>query len=468
MKSRSCSLSDTGVEQELVAFIDQLAISELVPPLLSIGGQLPEALNRLAVVKAAFTAQEQVLARITEHIAQGWLLDDCMAMMYDDLWSIIPYNRIGLAFIEDEGYTVRTRWARTDQPHLIIGRGYATPLASSSLRQIAQSGQPRIINDLEAYGRQSLSIPTRDALAEGVRSSLTCPLLIEGRTVGFLFFSSAQPDTYRTTHVDLFLRIANRISWAVEKARLTSEIAEQRAAIQQQNARLERFNELKNLFLGIAAHELRNPIGLIQLNAELLGDPETPLSPDERQRSLADIQRLTRHALSLLSDWLDVATIEAGELKLKLVPIEVGGFVREVVEQYSPLASNKGTTLFAETETGLVMADPLRLRQILENLISNAVKYSPVGSEVRIGARLVPEGWRFWVSDRGPGIKVEERERLFSDFGRLSSQPTGGEKSVGLGLSIVRRLVAAHGGRVGVESEPGNGSEFWFILPGNS
>jgi signal transduction histidine kinase len=114
---------------------------------------------------------------------------------------------------------------------------------------------------------------------------------------------------------------------------------------------------------------------------------------------------------------------------------------------------------------GQVKADPVRLHQVLDNLISNAVKYSPPGSKVWVSAQRMPAGWQVNVQDEGPGITEKDRRRLFQDFARLSARPTGDEKSVGLGLAITRRIVEAHDGQIGVDSEPGQGATFWFILP---
>jgi signal transduction histidine kinase len=112
-----------------------------------------------------------------------------------------------------------------------------------------------------------------------------------------------------------------------------------------------------------------------------------------------------------------------------------------------------------------VMADPVHLRQVVDNLVSNAVKYSPPGSTVTVSVEQQNSGWRVNVQDEGPGITAADREHLFKDFARLSAKPTGGEKSTGLGLAISRRAVEAHGGQIGVDSEPGHGANFWFTLP---
>ena len=111
------------------------------------------------------------------------------------------------------------------------------------------------------------------------------------------------------------------------------------------------------------------------------------------------------------------------------------------------------------------MADPARLLQVIDNLISNAVKFSPPGSTVLVDLEKLPQEWRISVLDEGPGLTEKDRQNLFKNFARLSARPTGGEKSVGLGLAITRRVIEEHRGRIGVDSETGKGANFWFTLP---
>ena len=136
------------------------------------------------------------------------------------------------------------------------------------------------------------------------------------------------------------------------------------------------------------------------------------------------------------------------------------------MRRHNKLAEVKGSHVVLEGEpAGSLMVDRGRLRQVIDNLISNAVKYSPPGSTVRVRGFHQDDGWRIEVQDEGPGIAEKDRNRLFMDFSRLSARPTGGEKSIGLGLAISRRLVEAHGGQIGVDSVPGHGATFWFTIP---
>lgn len=430
-------------------------------------GRLDEALRELSRALQVRYSEFQLLDRITSQINAGLLLDDILENVYRDFRQFIPYNRIGFSLLEDEGRVVRAGWAKTDQPVMRLGRGYSAPLAGSSLEAIFKTGQPRILNDLLAYLEvKPNSVSTRLMVAEGIRSSLTCPLIANGVPVGFMFFSSIHPNTYADAHVELFQRIAGQLSVIVEKGRLVSELAAQKAAIELQNAELRRLNELKNSYLGIAAHDLRNPIAAVQISAELLLDASVQLNREETRTLLRDIGQQTQHMLTLLDDLLDVSEIESGNLRLTRTALPFKAFLAEAVSRHAALASAKGTRVTLEECPAFeALADPNRLRQVLDNLISNAVKYAPAGSAVHVRASHTADGWKVQVQDEGPGISAKDRARLFQDFARLSAKPTGGEKSTGLGLAITRRIVQAHGGQIGVESEPGQGATFWFTLP---
>jgi signal transduction histidine kinase len=432
-------------------------------------GQLGQALRDLAQTLERHYRELKKLDEITSHINAGLLLDDILENVYRNFQKIIPYNRIGFALIENESpkVQVRARWAKSDQPKLKLNKGYTLPLAGSSLETIITTGQPRIINDLVEYlEKKPDSESTRLIVAEGMRSSLTCPLISNGVPVGFIFFSSIEPNTYADVHIDVFKRIAGQLSVIVEKGRLVSELAAQKAAIEKQNEELQRLNELKNTFLGIAAHDLRSPIGFIQMIIHFLANAADELSEEEFSSFLNDMSQQTSYMLDLLNDLLDVSQIEAGKLSLNLETVEMGHFMQETVKRHSKLAAPKGTRVVLESlSPGQATADPARLRQAIDNLISNAVKYSPPGSTVNVGVQQLQNEWRVNVQDEGPGLIPEDRQYLFQNFARLSAKPTGGEKSVGLGLAITRRIVETHGGKIGVDSEPGQGANFWFTLP---
>jgi hypothetical protein len=352
-------------------------------------------------------------------------------------------------------------------PNLKLRDGFTAPLVGSSLEAIIQTRQPRILNDLEDYLRRKPgSTSTRLIVEEGLRASLTCPLIANDLPIGFIFFSSIEVGVYSNAHVTTFQRIADQLSVVVERGRLTSELAAQKDAVEQKNTELQQLSEMRSFFVGVAAHDLRGPLGNIQLAAQLLREMLIPSNDLGAQKLAGDIHRQAMHLLQLIDDLLDISQIEAGKIRLALQPIEISIFVAEALAQYVAVAAAKQIQIaVGNAPSGQVLADPSRLHQALDNLLSNAIKYSPVGSTVRVWVEPTESGWKFSVQDEGPGIASEERDLLFQEFSRLSARPTGGEKSVGLGLAITKWMVEAQGGQIGVESEPGQGAIFWFTLP---
>lgn len=432
-------------------------------------GKLGQSLRTLAESLARQQRELENLERITEQINAGVVLEDVLEQVFLTFREVIPYNRIGLSLlVEEDGQTmVRARWARTDQPNVTLPVGYQAPLAGSSLQHIVDTGEPRIINDLEAYYRAKPgSESTALILQEGIRASLTCPLIAEGVPVGFIFFSSIYPNTYQPDHIRLFKQIAGQLAVIVEKSNLIDRVLEKHAAIEEQNRLLQSLNDMKNHFLGMAAHDLRNPLTIVMSGSEyLLDEFNGPLTDDQR-RMVRLIHASSRRMYALLQDLLDVYRIESGNLELALEDVELASVLNKAVSVHNVLAASKAITVTRGACPPLIVrADAERLDQVLDNLLSNAVKFSPHGSTVTVSADRFNGHARISVHDQGPGIPPDERDRLFTDFGKLSVRPTAGEASTGLGLAICRRIIEAHGGKIGVESEPGEGATFWFTLP---
>ncbi|GAB4459479.1 MAG: hypothetical protein Kow00120_27600 [Anaerolineae bacterium] len=432
-------------------------------------GELGRGLEALAGVLAARSRELESLSFITEQLNAGLVLDDTLEQVYYTFRNVIPYNRIGFSLlVEEEGETlVRARWAKTDQPDVALEVGYQAPLAGSSLQHIVDTGEPRILNNLEAYLQEHPnSESTRLMLREGIRSSLTCPLIANGVCIGFMFFSSIEPNTYHQAHVRIFKQIAGELSLIVEKGRLVDRLLAKNAATEAQNRQLHELNEMKNRFLGMAAHDLRNPLAVaLSASQYLLEAGDAPLTDD--QRDLAGIiERSTRRMLTLLTDLLDVYRIETGHLELALVEVELEPLLEHAIAMHRLLASNKAITIDgSHIEPLSARADADRISQVIDNLISNAVKYSPAGSTVTVTAQRRGDRACVSVKDQGPGIPQDERRRLFKEFGRLSTRTTGGETSTGLGLAISKRIIEAHSGEIGITNRSGKGSTFWFTLP---
>jgi diguanylate cyclase (GGDEF)-like protein len=195
--------------------------------------RLGRALARLGSELERKLSEATALIQLGEKVNTGLILEEVLEQIFDSFQSIVPYNRIGCSMIEDDARTVRAVWARSLHAKPKLGVGYSAPLAGSSLAGILETGRPRIINDLEEYLRQHPSSEsTQLIVAEGVRSSLTCPLVAVGKRVGFVFFSSDQPNAYSDHHVELLMRIAGQLSLVVEKGRLCADLLQVKADLE--------------------------------------------------------------------------------------------------------------------------------------------------------------------------------------------------------------------------------------------
>ena len=396
----------------------------------------------------------KTLLCITHQINMGLTIEAVLDYAYRTLRAIIPYDRIGFSLLEEQDTVLRAYWARSKAPVIKIGKDYFADMKGSSLEKVLETGEPRILNDLEAYLKDHPdSKSTKDIVEEGMRSSLTCPLVASGKPVGFLFFSSMKAYEYQDAHVELFQQITGQIALTLEKSRLYEQGI--------------RFNDLKDKFLGIAAHDLRSPLAVIKGYADLLADGSMGALEEAQKRPIRSIAGHCDKMLALINDLLDVSAIESGHLAMEMRKVDLKSYLAEIHRNSVFLAKAKSIELVLEMAESLpeVFMDPNRMDQVINNLISNAIKFSGPGSRVVLRAVPLQEAVAISVSDQGQGIPPEEISKMFQYFGKTPVLPTAGEKSTGLGLAIAKRMVEAHGGTIKVESQPGQGSTFIFTLP---
>ena len=245
----------------------------------------------------------------------------------------------------------------------------------------------------------------------------------------------------------------------------TAELTAKNSELEVRNQEVERANSLKSEFLASVSHELRTPLHTIIGFCELLIEQiEGPLN-DKQSRFLGHMHQDALHLLALINDVLDLSKIEAGRLQLHPAVFEVHPAIEEVLASIAPQANAKAISLESRTSRVSLLADPLRLKEILLNLLTNAVKFTPEGGKVWIESSFHAGFLCLSVQDTGIGIPLAEHETVFEKFYQVGATTKGVREGTGLGLAITRRLVELHGGRIWVDSKPGEGSKFSFTLP---
>ena len=232
--------------------------------------------------------------------------------------------------------------------------------------------------------------------------------------------------------------------------------------------RLKTLDQQKNSFLGMAAHDLRNPINSISGFSELLLDMSANKLDDQEREFLQLINQSSEDMLTIVNDLLDMNAIQSGKLEIKRTRNDLSLILRERLRLFDTMAQQKNITLtFVSDLEEKILVDRPRIHQVFDNLISNAIKFSPSGSSVAVALDNGDAECTVSIRDAGPGISDEDQEKLFKPFSKATARPTGGESSTGLGLAITKRIVEAHGGRVAIESSLGSGSVFVVEIPKN-
>ena len=249
--------------------------------------------------------------------------------------------------------------------------------------------------------------------------------------------------------------------------KLNNELINLQRELAKKNSELEKLNETKNRFLGMAAHDLRSPLAIIQNYTEFLMDRAYGYLPEKQQKFLETIYSTSQFMLNLIEDLLDVSKIESGKLELNKEQFDLVLFAKNNIELNKPIASEKGIliTLNHNIPEVNVYADRHKIEQVFNNLLTNAIKFSYPETTIHVDVSKKNNSVQVAIKDQGVGIDKNKLENLFEPFQKVSSSGTAGEKGTGLGLLIVKRIVEGHNGDIWVDSKPKKGSTFYFSLP---
>jgi signal transduction histidine kinase len=331
----------------------------------------------------------------------------------------------------------------------------------------------RAVIDRKTVHVQDLSaVPRTDLRADflrkhGTRTILATPLLREGTPIGLIMIRRMEVRPFSDRQIALLETFAAQAVIAIENVRLFHETQDKNRQLQIANERLQELDRLKSDFVANVSHELRTPLTAIKGAVDLvLREVPGPLT-EKQMHYLTRVRSNTQDLAGLINDLLDLSKIEEGKIELQAERVSLGGLIHEVMETLRPIAAEKSIELAAELEpSALVWVDRDKVTQVLTNLIGNAIKFTPLHGHVSLFSTRKSDGWvRVSISDTGPGISADEREKIFDKFYQIAANGESKPKGTGLGLTICKTLIELHGGKIWVESERRGGSVFHFTLP---
>ena len=366
----------------------------------------------------------------------------------------------GVIYVFDEAnreFQLRATYGMTAEMIAVITEHHAD--FSEAVRAATQQRKPDQVTDLQPSSRANELV-----IRLGYRARLVVPLLASEQIVGALVVRRKSPGEFSPGTIDLLQTFAAQSALAIQNARLFSEI-------QEKGSQLAEASQHKSQFLASMSHELRTPLNAIIGLTEMMVTNAARFGTEKAQEPLQRVNRAGTHLLGLINQVLDLSKIEAGKLELNPQTVQLAPLIDEVIGTARQLAEQNKNRLMAEApdDLGSLTVDPMRLRQILFNLLSNACKFTK-GGEVNLKVRRLVEG-RDWielsVADTGIGMTAEQQAKLFEEFTQADASTAQRFGGTGLGLAIARKLARMMGGDVTVTSEPGKGSAFTVRLPGS-
>jgi signal transduction histidine kinase len=392
----------------------------------------------------------EAAGRCARALGSSLELEASFAAFIGELRALVPFQRAAILLVDEQGARVMaTAGAAAGE---FLPPGTSIPIEGSILEPVLRDGAT--VHRTDMADRR---YPEEDALLElGLRTRVLAPLQLGVRPIGAIALSRSEPGSFGPSELELVTLLGRLVATAVQNIR-THE------AERETVAELRRLSALRADFVSLVSHELRGPMAAVVGAARTLQAGWRQLRPEQRQAFLAVIGDETSRLAALIDDVLDTSRIDAGTFGYSFGDVDLGAVVREAVAAAS--VGQDEVRLAAQISPSLphVRGDRERLRQLLDNLLANALKYSDAGGEVSVAAFSENGTVKVRVSDRGPGIAPEHQRLIFEKFGRAGGR--AGKPGTGLGLFISRSFAEAHGGSLEVDSHPGEGATFTLTLP---
>lgn len=400
-------------------------------------------LTTLHEISSAISSEpvwEQTLKKIVAATTRAFEADLCALLFYDEANKELVTQPGAYFTGGDEAVLLRIP---VDDPNSVSA-------------QVFRSGEAFLSPDASI----DLRIKSQTAKLWDVRSLILVPLRAENRLIGALRIGRHKANCYNEEHLRLATLIAHQSAIIIENAHLYDSLRETKSE-------LEELNKIKNEFISMVSHELRTPLTAIKGFVKVVLEGEAGELQQQQKKFLQIADQSIDRLTVLVSDLLDISRIESGQFKLRLAPIDPGGIISDVLKNMAPEISRRRLQLETRLPERfpLIMADRERLIQVFSNLMLNSIKFTPADGRIVIAVQDKGDFVIFTVEDTGIGIASKDHEKIFEKFYQVDSGPTRSSNGTGLGLAIVKSIVEMHGGQVWVESEPGHGSRFHFIIP---
>jgi GAF domain-containing protein len=441
---KQIALLQTFADQAVIAIENVRLFKELqtrTTELTRSVGQLT-ALGEISQAVSSTLDVETVLQTVVSRASQLAGADGCAIYEYDDA---------------TEAFHIR---ATHNLDPALVGTLRASPLrkGEGAIGRAAETREPTQVADIAVAGAYQSHI-RETLLGAGYRALLSVPLLREGKVIGSLSLNRRSPGEFPPEAVEVLKTFATQSALAIQNARLFREIADK-------SAQLEAASRHKSEFLANMSHELRTPLNAIIGFSEVLNERMFGELNDKQAEYLKDIHASGQHLLSLINDILDLSKIEAGRMELELARFDLPQAIDNALTLVRERAGRRGIALHQAVDEGLgqVTGDERKIKQVLLNLLSNALKFTPEGGRIDVGARMADGMAEISVTDTGVGIAPAHHDAVFEEFRQVGEAEKKAE-GTGLGLALCRKFVELHGGRIWVKSQIGAGSTFAFTLP---
>jgi signal transduction histidine kinase len=442
---KQIDLVTTFADQAVIAIENVRLLQELqerTRELVRSVGEL-KALGEVSQAVSSTLDLETVLTRIVSHAVQLSGTDGGAIYEYDE---------------QSEEFLLRAT-DHMEEELITALRAHPPRLGDGVVGRAASSREPIQIPDISQ--EYTYSPRMRELLARfGFRASLAVPLLREDRIIGALVVRRKSTGEFPLEVIELLKTFATQSALAIQNARLFREIEDK-------SRQIEAANRHKSEFLANMSHELRTPLNAIIGFSEVLGERLFGELNEKQAEYTEDILSSGRHLLSLINEILDLSKVEAGRMELELAPFDLPLAIDNARTFVRERATRHGITLDVaiDDRLGDFVGDERKIKQILLNLLSNAVKFTPEGGRIGIKARQTDSSVEISVTDTGVGISLDDQARIFEEFRQVGADYAHKSEGTGLGLTLAKKFVELHGGKIWVESEVGKGSTFTFTLP---